>query len=409
MAYVSKTRFHINPKTGEPGICHAQKNCPFGGEDAHFASKNEARAAYEKQMASRDYEVLKDGADSLSLAQLNKLARATQSSAIVEEIIARGSERSLRNLAKNENVAPEALLRARQKARQMGTEADSTKSAAHALLMNPKYPASAMSVDEFERVWNDLGPYWSQRGSELIESGRIDDEIYDRIFSANTRDRGRILSSPNGLSQEKVIEIVEGASDGSPLAHAVRGGKYPVNERALHFSKQQISALVAFGSNIDFSQTPNLAQRVRDLNYSEAAARLVHNPTLSDQSVATLAEVLDGKDLAHAYNHPNASAKTKDLIEGMGPWGASAAKLDRLSRTHPDLRAEIVSSDSTNHPFGRSRGISDITVQLDTEKVKSLGLDRNDIMLLMNSWAFNGGSGYDEATGIFKGTIDSTD
>ncbi len=44
------TSFHINAK-GEPGQCRAQKQCPFGGVDAHFTSAEAARSAYEAQQS----------------------------------------------------------------------------------------------------------------------------------------------------------------------------------------------------------------------------------------------------------------------------------------------------------------------------------------------------------------------
>ena len=44
-------RYHINPKTGNPGICRAKSSCPFGDLTAdHFDSPEAARAAYEKRM-----------------------------------------------------------------------------------------------------------------------------------------------------------------------------------------------------------------------------------------------------------------------------------------------------------------------------------------------------------------------
>ena len=46
-------KYHINPTTGNPGICRATKFCPFGSEADHFGSKEEARAAYESMLASR--------------------------------------------------------------------------------------------------------------------------------------------------------------------------------------------------------------------------------------------------------------------------------------------------------------------------------------------------------------------
>jgi len=44
------SKFHINPKTGEPGLCRAHGgNCPFGSADQHFNSAEDARSAYEQQ------------------------------------------------------------------------------------------------------------------------------------------------------------------------------------------------------------------------------------------------------------------------------------------------------------------------------------------------------------------------
>lgn len=42
------TKFHINPETGDAGSCRAtQGKCPFGSEEQHYDSANEARTAYE--------------------------------------------------------------------------------------------------------------------------------------------------------------------------------------------------------------------------------------------------------------------------------------------------------------------------------------------------------------------------
>ncbi len=48
------TKFHINPQTGEPGVCVANAGkCLYGAPaDAHFFTKEAARAAFEKQMES---------------------------------------------------------------------------------------------------------------------------------------------------------------------------------------------------------------------------------------------------------------------------------------------------------------------------------------------------------------------
>ena len=41
-------KFHINAETGNVGSCKAEKGkCPFGGDENHFPSKEEARSAFE--------------------------------------------------------------------------------------------------------------------------------------------------------------------------------------------------------------------------------------------------------------------------------------------------------------------------------------------------------------------------
>lgn len=44
-------KFHINPETGDPKICTATiRACKYGEESDHFASREDARKAYEQQM-----------------------------------------------------------------------------------------------------------------------------------------------------------------------------------------------------------------------------------------------------------------------------------------------------------------------------------------------------------------------
>jgi len=46
-----ETKYHINPETGRAGQCTAKKQCRFGlSENEHFASKEEAKKAYETVM-----------------------------------------------------------------------------------------------------------------------------------------------------------------------------------------------------------------------------------------------------------------------------------------------------------------------------------------------------------------------
>lgn len=43
-------KYHINPETGRANQCNAKIKCRFGADTKHYASKEEARGAYEKTM-----------------------------------------------------------------------------------------------------------------------------------------------------------------------------------------------------------------------------------------------------------------------------------------------------------------------------------------------------------------------
>ena len=46
-------RYHISPKTGNPGVCRAVQSCPFGGDADHYSTPAEARQAFEDLQASQ--------------------------------------------------------------------------------------------------------------------------------------------------------------------------------------------------------------------------------------------------------------------------------------------------------------------------------------------------------------------
>lgn len=43
--------YHVNPQTGEPGLCTAAIQCRFGGTEEHYADTTSAREAFEKSQS----------------------------------------------------------------------------------------------------------------------------------------------------------------------------------------------------------------------------------------------------------------------------------------------------------------------------------------------------------------------
>lgn len=67
-------KYHITIK-GEPGVCRASKNpCPLGGESEHYASKEEARNAYEARMADESSNTAKSQRLAETLRKQKQLA-----------------------------------------------------------------------------------------------------------------------------------------------------------------------------------------------------------------------------------------------------------------------------------------------------------------------------------------------
>jgi len=55
------TRYHLNPETGEPGICQARKSCPFGLPiEDHYSSKDLAQKDFERVMTGRTITSIKN-------------------------------------------------------------------------------------------------------------------------------------------------------------------------------------------------------------------------------------------------------------------------------------------------------------------------------------------------------------
>jgi len=63
--------FHVNPENGNVGVCSAQNNnCPFGGEEIHFTSKEAARLNYEQNQGSSFRENLKSNETKVDVQEI---------------------------------------------------------------------------------------------------------------------------------------------------------------------------------------------------------------------------------------------------------------------------------------------------------------------------------------------------
>jgi len=77
------TVYHINPETGNPGICRANKKpCPHGGAENHFESKEEARASFEKRQQPSFNKVKKYDPNTAEVKEVDKSMYSSAGTAI---------------------------------------------------------------------------------------------------------------------------------------------------------------------------------------------------------------------------------------------------------------------------------------------------------------------------------------
>jgi hypothetical protein len=67
------SKYHVNPKTGKPGICTAVKACRFGESTEHYATPEDARLGYEKSMTQEVPRISRKSAIETIQSSINRL------------------------------------------------------------------------------------------------------------------------------------------------------------------------------------------------------------------------------------------------------------------------------------------------------------------------------------------------
>lgn len=213
---MSKNQFHVNP-AGEPGPCSAEVSCPFGSNDEHFNTKEEARDFYEKQNAEK---VLPQ---TMSKSELNKAVKDSADPEVLLHGAINGTDRTRGNLVKNPNATPESLVAVRD-----NSDDEDLKLRAQ---MHDKFPVGKMDDKVFEKI-EELSAFKlpspeysiaSNLSRKIYGSDELTDEIYDRATSKlgnHSKPLVAVLNTNNKLSTEKLISIAE--SDNSILNRVVK-------------------------------------------------------------------------------------------------------------------------------------------------------------------------------------------
>lgn len=404
-------KYHIT-KRGEPGICRAAHSCPLGGADEHFDNPKAAAQAYEQKMTAQ---LMPGGMqkDSLGLASLNKLVKVSTDREILEAAVQKGSDRTFKSLSNNSEAPGDLLVAARAKARDEGVK--------DGLLAHPNYPVASMSGSDFAKAYKlrKKAGRWDE--DSLITSDAFNDDHLaalqadppkDYLGRTVTVDTNNAIRNPNNnLSLGKRVELAELSFNNMRAAQS--SGLYPA-ERIADLPEDKV-----YWGNVYTETNPDYvagygewALRHQDSRQAKDIARHVaNNPQAPAKTLDSIAR--SGMASLEVYKNLNTSDETKDFLAMNDTTAASMRKIERLQVARGgDLRASLMKENSpsgTVHPYGRNRGYSTTTVNFDPQKVKDAGLTASDIHVLMNSRQYNAGAHYDEATGVFSGSVDSTD
>lgn len=460
-------KFHINTK-GVVGRCRAEAgDCPFGGEDNHFGSIAEARVGYEKRMKDEEFATVSrdglvsasrtdaeyfngvkrtvggteehDGEDALiedydavvgvssggsssdfvfkpfGLQELNKLVKDSENILLMRDAVERGSDRTLQNLAKNPNVPSDLLVEAYGK-----TSSDKVR---EALSRNENFPVSAMSGADYAKLLAVTRHH--VRRDSLLKSEDVNDEHLDAIIDPKYQASDNfpmvqvLLRNPNNkISVDKLVQVAERNRSAFEVGAAQISGRYPA-DRIKDLGDEMI-----YWGNVS---NPNMDSKYLK-GYAEWAVRkdkeAADNPDFVGARGSYIASMVAGREdaspevlkyladndlaLEQVYNHKNATEKVKVAAAAKSETVARMKKLDDLAGGDRKDITKMIQVDSVvEHPYG-NRGYAVTKVKFDVDKVKHIGLTREDIMLLMESRGYNAGASYDEKTGEFKGAVDSS-
>lgn len=423
-------KFHINSNDEAKECTATVRACRFGPADGenHFDTLQEAQAEAEKRVESNEGGVFakkivkkekkqkqaKNTPDApltghMTISELNKLAKVSEDQKVLVEAVQRNSPRIRGSVLTNEHVGVEVLRELYK------TSADNAEGKAErkTITQNRNYPVEDLTADELYANIKKLvqSPIYAQK---FYTADNIDDEKAEKIYSASPKSLSNlsemVFNTNNQLSKPMRKKIIDSSSN--LKLEAIEKGWYKADvvERftdgeltnAVYLHKTQNPALLnAF--------TDNMIKR----DFKTGWTQLSNNKDLPAESIDKI--VKSGVIKQHTdelHHHKNISPETKKEIEKQSPRAAIFGKAERATGTKDVFEAQkaLVKKDTsqkTEQGGLNNNSWRTTKVQLDKDKIEKAGLTKQEVQTLF-SYGYNAGGYYNEETGIFSGTIDSS-
>lgn len=197
-------KFHINPETGNPGVCRAKYNCRFGGDRIHFDSKEEAREDYEMRMSSKGIDGPKRVDELLSTIVLPETSDWNQ---IEFELKAIRDWPEQWSIPEEENLA--SVLKINEiLSKENVTEADLAKTEK---LFSHMIPV----IEKRSTSWNSKDNSWKSREQQLVN---LATDLINRKRAYN-------VPESNAPKREKMDSVIglEAAQKAALISYNVQG------------------------------------------------------------------------------------------------------------------------------------------------------------------------------------------
>lgn len=391
-------------RNGENVPCFAPPGeCPLGGP--HYETMDQADSALAERM---DDSLFAPGAavapktdpSTMKLSELSQAVKDSNEPEVLDAGIERGSNRTHKNMLKNQNVSADQLKALREK-----SDSDEIRKGA---LHHKNFAVENMTSDEFAQVaLNDERGGWSTGPKARITDNAVDDEkLAAYVAEAERRKRhpnvNQALANPNNkLSSEAVYE--HASKSWTTSGDAVRSGR---------LSSEQIENLpegTVYWGDVDRSTDSKALDGYGSWAVKHqddyVAGRVARNENTSTETLDRLGN--DGLAAREVYANPNASDSVRSKIRENNPEVSRMARIMDLEREHGPMKDQIVTDSRVSRPYSGAP-YSTTVVKLDKEKIAKYNLSPEEVREVMGSRGYNAGSTYNAADGTFVGKVDSS-
>lgn len=405
------TKYHINDK-GEAGICSAVHKCRFGRDaDQHYDTVEEARTAYEKEKID---ELFPTGIekDKIGRRELNKLVKYTDDREVFRKGLETKSPRIRTSILSNRNADAETL-------REMYATASDTEK--KAIVSHRNYPISEMNAEELNTAIKARMRLSYVHRAEVFKDNGINDSHKETLQKMTTNEIVEAAGNMNNQLTPAVRQELLN-QDNNTKTLAIQKGDLPSSEiknldaksfRNLSTSMSRINnpaaldQIVGVALSKKFSNHDNrivLERAVYKDNLSQNAIKAIAHSDFNDKNNADYSNAIDRA----LYSRPSIDDDTKAFLISRSPEVASLAKLEKKAERYGGMSG--LKKKLFKNYEQQSSGMSYRTtrVEFDKEELKKLNLNKDDVLTLMNRSAYNANFSYDEESGVFIGSVDSS-